>query len=183
VIQYSLLERAVPSPETVATLTARLGALVGDARCGTAVLLDTYCPDAFEMRRFELPEQPAAPRARHATADVAENAAAGVASRPAAGGSSSSIVAPVLRRFRPAVAVRVSIAHGRPVQIAIDRRGMPGGAVDRCAGPWRTSGAWWTAPAGQWDRDEWDVALRDGTLCRLFRTRDTGAWFMEGVLD
>ena len=52
IVQYSLLERALPSPETLATLTARLGALVGDTRCGSPVLLDTWRPDGFEMRRF-----------------------------------------------------------------------------------------------------------------------------------
>ena len=50
IIQYSLLERAMPSPETLATLTARLGALVGERRCGSPVLLDTHRPDAFEMQ-------------------------------------------------------------------------------------------------------------------------------------
>ena len=35
IVQYSLLERAVPSPETLATLMARLGALVGETRCGS----------------------------------------------------------------------------------------------------------------------------------------------------
>ena len=52
IIQYSLLERAMPSAETLATLSARLCALVGDTRCGSPVLLDTYRPDAIEMRRF-----------------------------------------------------------------------------------------------------------------------------------
>lgn len=52
IVQYSLLERALPSPETLATLTARLGALVGDDRCGSPALLDTWRPDGFEMRRF-----------------------------------------------------------------------------------------------------------------------------------
>jgi hypothetical protein len=52
VISYSLLERPQPSAETLATLTARLGALVGDSRCGAPVLLDSHGPDAFEMRRF-----------------------------------------------------------------------------------------------------------------------------------
>ena len=52
VLQYSLLERARPSAETLATLTARLGALVGESRSGQPVLLDSHGPDAFEMRRF-----------------------------------------------------------------------------------------------------------------------------------
>jgi protein ImuB len=60
---------------------------------------------------------------------------------------------------------------------------MPGGRVDRSAGPWRSSGAWWTGVSGRWDRDEWDIALGDGTICRLFQQRETGTWFVEGVMD
>jgi protein ImuB len=165
VIQYSLLERALPSAETLATLNARLGALVGDTRCGAAALLDTYRPDGFEMRRFELPD----------------GVAAYIPEPDATAAAAPTRLRPMLRRFRPPVAVRVSVARGRPAQIAIDRRGMPGGVVDRCAGPWRTSGAWWD-PA-PWDRDEWDIALQDGTLCRLYCERETGTWFLEGVLD
>ena len=89
----------------------------------------------------------------------------------------------ILRRFRPPIAIRVSVERGRPVRVAIDRRGMPGGGVEQQAGPWRTSGAWWDAGGTGWDRDEWDVALSDGSLCRLFRDRITERWFLEGVLD
>ena len=40
-----------------------------------------------------------------------------------------------------------------------------------------------TAPSAQcWDRDEWDVALSDGTY-RLFRERDTDHWFVEGIVE
>ena len=52
-----------------------------------------------------------------------------------------------LRRFRPPVAVRVAVEHGRPARVAIDRRGMPGGVVQQAAGPWRTSGGWWDGRA------------------------------------
>jgi hypothetical protein len=212
VIQYSLLERAVPSAETVATLTARLDALVGDARCGSPVLLDTHRPDGFEMRRFELSEARHRPGRRapelsamapagsdqpplklrqsvEAPAKAEDPARHGRglprSGRGGAGLSSpaGARLSPVLRRFRPPVAVRVAVERGRPVQVAIDRRGMPGGGVERSAGPWRTSGAWWTAAPGGWDRDEWDIALGDGTICRLFQQRDTGTWFLEGVLD
>jgi hypothetical protein len=88
-----------------------------------------------------------------------------------------------LRRFRPPVAIRVSVEHGRPVHVAIDRRGVPGGRVEQSAGPWRTSGAWWCAPHESWNRDEWDVTFSDGATSRLFRERDTGKWFMEAVID
>ena len=87
----------------------------------------------------------------------------------------------ILRRFRPPVAIRVTVDRGRPVRVFVDRRGMPGGHVLQSAGPWRTSGAWWHGAA--WDRDEWDVALGDGSICRLFQDRLGGCWFLDGVVD
>jgi protein ImuB len=81
------------------------------------------------------------------------------------------------------VAVRVTVERGRPVRVAIDRKGMPGGTVTQCAGPWRTSGAWWDGSGTFWDRDEWDVSLSDGAVCRLFRDRVTEHWFVEAVID
>lgn len=161
IVQFSLLEHATPSPETIATLTARLHALVGEERCGSPVLLDSHRPDAFALQRF------------------------GDLRRPAKsdGGPAGALAqAGCLRRFRPPVAIRVTMDRGRPMQIPIDRRGMPGGRVAQSAGPWRSSGAWWDD--GQaWDRDEWDVEFADGCVCRVFQVRDTGVWFMEGVLD
>jgi protein ImuB len=163
IVQYSLLERAVPSPETLATLMARLGALVGEARCGSPVLIDTHQPDRFLMGPM-------------GTGTCVRGT--GTNSLPEAKGACPPSG---LRRFRPPVAVRVTVERGRPARVAIDRRGMPGGRVEQAAGPWRTSGGWWEA--GRWDRDEWDVALSDGAVCRLFRDRESGLWFLEGVVD
>ena len=173
IVQYSLLERAMPSPETLTTLTARLGALVGESRIGSPVLLDTWRPDGFEMRRFD----PAASesRSRHAMREPAE-----WRSERASFARDGRVM---LRRFRPPVAVRVTIERGRPVRVAIDRRGMPGGHVEQAAGPWRTSGAWWSTTSTAWDRDEWDAALSDGSICRLFHDRITDRWFIDGIVD
>jgi protein ImuB len=202
IVQYSLLERALPSPETLATLAARLCALVGESRCGSPVLLDTWRPDGFEMKSFapssQLPvsscqfpvpscQKPASsqpslhlPESEGCLAEAAQprrrTPAAG-SQQPAARGSL------ILRRFRPPIAVRVTVERGRPIRIAIDRRGMPGGHVERAAGPWRSSGAWWNDSAAAWDRDEWDAALSDGSICRLFHDRINDRWFLDGILD
>ena len=159
IIQYSLLERALPSAETLATLHARLGALVGADRCGTATLLDTHRGDGFVMGSL----------------------GATVSNGSGSTGSTGPALCPIVRRFRPPVAVRVSLEGGRPVRVAIDRQGMPGGRVSQAAGPWRTSGAWWDAST--WNRDEWDVTFDDGTACRIYRDRHAEVWFLDGVID
>src|SRR2546430_10784958 len=100
-----------------------------------------------------------------------------------------------LRRCRQPVPARVTVADGRRVRVTTDRRGFVGGSVVACAGPWRTSGAWWAERAGQpvpavpalppvppWNRDEWDVALNDGAVYRIFQDRESEAWFVDAVV-
>ena len=162
IVRFSLLDRALPSPETLATLTARLSALVGESRVGAAVLLDSHAPDAFEMARFQ-PDATAQPKVGPAETSLRD------------GGS-------VLRRQRVPPAVRVALERGRPVHLASSRRGIPYGAIVDAAGPWRTSGGWWLDPGG-WNRNEWDVALKSGAVCRIYQDRTTERWFLEGVYD
>ena len=35
----------------------------------------------------------------------------------------------------------------------------------------------------EWDRDEWDVALADGAVYRIFQNRETAGWFIDGIVD
>jgi hypothetical protein len=82
----------------------------------------------------------------------------------------------------------VVVTEGRPVRVQTDRHGFASGAIVEAAGPWRTSGNWWeTGQVGEphppWDRDEWDVAMTDGTVYRLVVERAVGQWFLEGVID
>lgn len=196
ITQCSLLERAVPSPETLSTLAARLSALVGESRIGSPRLLDTHRPGAFVMERY-------APETRGAEGTHAAHGATGAGAEGA-----------VLRRQRVPPAIRVAVERGRPVHVAAARRGMPQGAVTQAAGPWRTSGGWWTRSGaggqgpehgaeedpcraegglvpptprsdreGGWNRDEWDVALDSGVVCRIFQDRITERWFLDGLYD
>jgi protein ImuB len=190
IVQYSLLERPVPSPETLATLMARLGALVGESRCGSPEILDTHRPDGWTMKPVSfsdsacaLPPAPGLRRTSRATAGRREALQpSGLADSSAAAASRAAHASrTALRRFRPPVAVRVTVEKGRPARVAIDRRGMPGGVVRQAAGPWRSSGNWWDGQ--RWNRDEWDVAFEDGAVCRIFQEREESGWFLEGVYD
>ena len=159
VLQFGLLARALPT-DTLATLMARLGALMGTDRIGSPALVDTYRPGAFAMEKFE----PPLPHPQSLIPNLVR-------------GESPSAL---LRRFRTPIAARVALEQGRPASIATDRRGVGGGRVEQCAGPWRSSGDWWK---NTWNCDEWDVTLPDGATYRISLAHDSGEWFVNGIVD
>jgi protein ImuB len=161
VLQFGLFARALPS-DTLATLLARLGALMGSDRVGAPSLVDTYRPGAFAMAKFDPPRT-----FTHSQSPIPHS-------------QRGSAPSSVLRRFRSPVPARVTVEQGRPVRVTTDRRGVAGGRVERCEGPWRSSGDWWK---NVWNCDEWDVGLSDGTTYRISQAHDAGAWFVEGMID
>jgi hypothetical protein len=54
--------------------------------------------------------------------------------------------------------------------------------VVRCAGPWRTTGGWWTE-AGRFAFDSYDVATSDGLLVRLRRDLLRDRWEIDAAYD
>jgi protein ImuB len=152
--QSGLFIPLAPEPEKLELTLARLKSLVGDENVGTPALLDTHRPGAFKM--LERPLAPSAPQRRPPARPLAP-------SLP-------------LRAIRPPRPARVQMASGQPVHVQAER---VRGHVVSCAGPWRTSGDWWTTDP--WARDEWDVALSDGALYRIYC--EQGRWFVEGSYD
>lgn len=86
-------------------------------------------------------------------------------------------IAPRVSVLSPALAAQVEALNHRPVKLMAT--GLSGKIVT-AAGPWRTSGDWWTREA--WNRDEWDIALGNGVLYRIYR-EPCGSWFVEGSYD
>ncbi len=163
ITQGSLLAYAVPTPEDLSTLLARLSALVGDTRVGAPVVVDTHNPRVSSMKPFAL-----APVHTRTSAPTHPSTA--------------------LRRLRVPMPISVRVDKGTPVRVVLRERlqmapRASSGTVMTAAGPWRTSGQWWTTDAGTWDRDEWDVALETGVIYRIARNRQTDMWELEGEVD
>jgi hypothetical protein len=181
VLQWTLLERAQPAPEQVSTLIARLTALMGEGHVGSPLLVDTWRPGAFQMSDFG-----------SRISDISTIQSSNNPRSEIRDPTSSASLKSALRRFRFPIPTRVTVSEGRPVRVQTDRQGFTSGAIVQAAGPWRTSGNWWDTPgprqkgesgSAAWDRDEWDVAMNDGTVYRLVVEREVGQWFLEGVID
>jgi protein ImuB len=159
--QGGLFAPLSPPPEKLELTLARLAGVMGERNLGSAELQDTHRPDAFRMEKFATEIQNAKCKMQNAKKLA-------------------------LRRFRPPRRAQVEVRAGRPSQI---RFGAVRGTVVNLAGPWRTSGEWWTGEG--WARDEWDVALALQTdkntecliLCRIYRDLESGGWFVEGSYD
>jgi protein ImuB len=144
-----------PEPVKLELTLARIQAIVGVGRVGSPELLDTHRPDAFQMSILLTQ--------RRRDAEVSQRL-------------STSASKLVFRFFRPPRTARVALASGQPRFVAAE--GISGRVIE-LAGPWRSSGDWWTADS--WQRDEWDIALSDGALYRLYC--DLRGWFVEGSYD
>lgn len=181
--QRGLFFPVTPEPEKLEITLARITGVVGERRAGIAQLLDTHRPDAFRMERF-------VSRAGAGNGDGSLTL------------SDTTVISPLaLRVFRPTRQIRVQLAEGRPCKLAAPARDADRdelqGKVLWSAGPWRSSGDWWTEQstarnvgedAQVWNREEWDIALAndDGrgiALYRIYRDAGTGQWYADASYD
>jgi hypothetical protein len=187
VIQFSLLTRPLPAPERLSTLMARLGALIGEGRCGSPAVVDTWQPGAFAMKPFAPRDIQRSEVGSRKSGKHDRVLSASDIGHPTSDFRLPASVVMSLRRCRIPIPARVRVEDGRPVRVTLHRRGLSGGRVEMAAGPWRTSGNWWVGEASGagrvWNRDEWDVTLHDGATYRMFHERDTDGWFLDGIVD
>jgi len=152
-------EPSRPSPRQLTATLVRLGALVDARGVGSPVILDTHLPDAHQMTPFTLlNSSPLRGEGRMR------------------GGPKAQTRILAMHRVRPPRPVEVTLAAGIPAHL---RAAGLAGRIVAGAGPWRISGDWWTDAS--FARDEWDVELADGTLCRL--ARDGRGWRLEAIYD
>jgi len=184
--QGGLFVPAAPEPVKLELTLARIQAIVGEGRAGCPELLDTHRPDAFRIQKpgtdTTVPKRDFCAARTVVSVPVTRNVGQALSPvnlhpRAAKAAPCDSGVSPlVLRVFRPPRLARVTLVSGQPGFLAAE--GIRGRILER-AGPWRTSGDWWTADP--WSRDEWDIALSDGVLYRIFC--ELRGWFVEGSYD
>jgi protein ImuB len=148
--QSGLFIPGAPEPVKLELTLARIKAIVGPEKVGSPELVDTHRPGAFQMAEFGRGLTTNHGRLPHTRL--------------------------ILRVFRPPRAARVELDAGQPRFVTA--AGIRGRVQER-AGPWRTSGDWWTLDP--WLRDEWDLALSDGALYRIYC--EPRGWFVEGSYD
>ncbi len=152
--QGGLFVPPAPAPDKLELTLARIRGIVGEQNAGSPRLIETHRPDAFEMTPFRPPEGEREPVRKKGALRVA------------------------LRFYRPPLEARVRTSERVPRHV---RAPGVGGNVVEAAGPWRTSGEWWSEK--RWARDEWDLELTDGGVYRVYLELRSRGWFVEGVYD
>ncbi len=158
-LQGGIFLPPTPAPDKLHMTLARIGGLVGKENVGSPVLLNTHRPDAFQLKVPAIDAE--------LTPDPLVETDKG-----------EETLRLAIRLFRPALSAKVKLNDSAPRTVIAN--GVKG-VVLRFAGPWKTSGEWWAATA--WSREEWDVALDDGALYRIYQETQTRSWFVEGVYD
>jgi protein ImuB len=164
-VQDGFFVPIAPEAEKLELLLARVAAWVGEENVGAAEVLDSHRPDAHRMKKFQVSGFEFRERRTRNLEPETRN---------------STKLA--LRLFRPPLRAKVDAKSGSPTHVAfLEQRGE----VIACAGPWRTSGEWWSNDG--WRRDEWDVAVhaKDDAIAlyRLYRDLNSGDWFVYGSYD
>lgn len=160
--QLDLFRPRGPDPNQLDQTLAALGAICGPTRIGSPNLVDDHRPDAFALEPFS------GPSAGRGVPAVARTATA----RP-------TTARLTLRAIRPPARAEVRSAGGRPVFV---RSAVGQGEIVEVAGPWRTTGQWWSE-TGHFAVDHYDVQLRDGRVLRLCFDWRQNEWQVDGLYD
>ena len=154
--QLGLFAPQMPEPSRLDVTIARLNALVGEDRVGSAVLEDLNRSGSFHMESFSIERKP----------------------------STLQISSPhiALRRVRPAVPVHVAMQESRPIAFRTKESRFQ---ISEAFGPWRTNGCWWSSSqwdAEEWDVLA-AGANGESVAILLLRDRMRNEWRLEAYYD
>jgi len=153
-IQHGIFQPLTPAPDRLELTLARIRALLGEGNAGEENAGIPELLDTHHPHPFRL-----------------------IREFPYTGNSPAQTPCQAFRFFRPPLCAQVEVQTERPRRL--QSTGIAG-TIAVAAGPWRSSGNWWLEE--NWNRDEWDIALSNGALYRIYKEPD-GRWFVEGSYD
>jgi protein ImuB len=153
--QHGLFVPSSPEPEKLEITLTRIRALVGAQNVGSPELVDTHRSDSFRLRSLSAPKTSVHPA-----------------------GNIRPQLTVALRRFRPALPLRIWFSQAQPVRVSSS---LGSGRVTCSAGPWPTSGEWWARE--RWNCEEWDIEVERLGVLLIFHHNARGEWFLAGRYD
>ena len=84
-----------------------------------------------------------------------------------------------MRALRPPVPAEIRLSRGRPEAI---RSSVARGRIVHAAGPWRTTGHWWSRDE-RFASDHFDVQVSDGSVVRLCFDWIHKVWHVDAIYD
>jgi protein ImuB len=162
--QLDLFRPAGPDPATLDRTLNELETLCGAGRVGAPEVPDDPRPGAFGISPFRSHN----PAKRDAATDPASL-------QPQAPTRGRLAV----RALRPPVSASVRTEKGLPAEL---RSAVASGRILQVAGPWRTTGRWWSEDR-RFATDHFDVQVNDGTVLRLCFDWMNKEWHVDAVYD
>ncbi|MCP5045272.1 MAG: DNA polymerase Y family protein [bacterium] len=159
--QLDLFRTPGPDPAEIDRTLAELEALCGPGQVGAPAVVDDNHPCAFELKPFR---------------GEAENDTTPPSSRWELGPDGAPLA---VRALRPPVRAEIQVHQGRPGRI---RSAVACGDILNVAGPWRTTGRWWTEE-GRFALDHFDVQVSDATILRLCFDWIRRDWQIDAIYD
>ncbi|MDG2334212.1 MAG: DNA polymerase Y family protein [Myxococcota bacterium] len=146
-----------PDPAALGRTLTELESICGEGRVGMPQVLDHHDPLGFALGPFTPPgrESPS----------------------PAPGPLPAPL--PALRAIRPPLPAEVRVHGGKP---AFVRSAVAQGDVVVAAGPWRTTGYWWSEEE-RFALDHFDLQVSDGSVIRLGFDWIKRSWQIDGIYD
>ena len=155
-VQMGLFAPQTPEPSRLDVTLARLKALVGDDRVGSAVLSDTHRSGSFAMEHFSITDQSSL--------------------------CMDSTVRISLRRMRPPRPLLVEVHSQKPASF---RDGADRYDVQIAYGPWNTSGCWWSVNEWDLEEWDLIVTNTHGETigCLIAHDNLNHKWLLDALYD
>ncbi|MCP4900259.1 MAG: DNA polymerase Y family protein [bacterium] len=174
-------------PQKLATALARLAARLGPDRVGSPRVAEGHCPESYGHVNFEPPPTPRFERSPEKVGrglltvrvlrppvelEVITDAPLEMTtSLPDSGGDPP--ISTDSKNHRRIRLTSIASLTGEKPRIQ--------GLVRIASGPWQLEDGWWSDRPVQ--REYWDIELSDGGLYRIYRDRNSGSWFADGLYD